>query len=44
MVHLDDCEIERLAECAASVVHCPESNLKLGSGFCPVQELLDRGH
>jgi 5-methylthioadenosine/S-adenosylhomocysteine deaminase len=43
MVHLDDGEIERLAECAASVVHCPESNLKLGNGFCPAQQLLNAG-
>lgn len=25
------------------VVHCPESNLKLASGFCPVSELMDAG-
>ena len=25
------------------VVHCPESNLKLASGFCPVAELMDAG-
>jgi 5-methylthioadenosine/S-adenosylhomocysteine deaminase len=43
MVHIDDGEIARMAECAASVVHCPESNLKLASGFCPVQRLLDAG-
>ena len=24
-------------------MHCPESNLKLASGFCPVSELLQRG-
>jgi 5-methylthioadenosine/S-adenosylhomocysteine deaminase len=24
-------------------VHCPESNLKLASGFCPVSELLGHG-
>jgi 5-methylthioadenosine/S-adenosylhomocysteine deaminase len=24
-------------------VHCPESNLKLASGFCPTQKLLDAG-
>lgn len=27
----------------AAVVHCPESNLKLGGGVCPVAELLGRG-
>jgi 5-methylthioadenosine/S-adenosylhomocysteine deaminase len=43
MVHIDDGEIARMAECAASVVHCPKSNLKLASGFCPVQRLLDAG-
>jgi 5-methylthioadenosine/S-adenosylhomocysteine deaminase len=25
------------------VVHCPESNLKLASGFCPVADLIDAG-
>ena len=43
MVHIDEGEIARMAECAASVVHCPESNLKLASGFCPVQRLMDAG-
>ncbi len=36
-------DIALLAECGASVVHCPESNLKLASGFCPVAELLAAG-
>ena len=36
-------EIARLAEAGASVVHCPESNLKLASGFCPVHALLNAG-
>ena len=43
MTRLEDSEIEQLAEAGASVVHCPESNLKLASGFCPVQKLLDAG-
>ena len=33
-------EIERVAEAGVTVVHCPQSNLKLASGFCPTQELL----
>jgi len=36
-------EIEKLARAGAHVLHCPESNLKLGSGFCPVRELLAAG-
>lgn len=36
-------EMKRLARFGVSVVHCPESNLKLASGFCPVDQLL-RNH
>jgi 5-methylthioadenosine/S-adenosylhomocysteine deaminase len=43
MTQLDAPEITRLAEAGASVVHCPESNLKLASGFCPVHRLLTAG-
>ena len=43
MTQLEDAEIARLADVGASVVHCPESNLKLASGFCPVAKLLDAG-
>jgi 5-methylthioadenosine/S-adenosylhomocysteine deaminase len=43
MTQLEDDEIERLAETGSHVVHCPESNLKLASGFCPVARLLDAG-
>ena len=39
MTALNDLELERLAETGVHVVHCPESNLKLASGFCPVQRL-----
>jgi 5-methylthioadenosine/S-adenosylhomocysteine deaminase len=39
--HLTPDEIETLATAGASVVHCPRSNLKLASGFCPVARLLD---
>jgi len=40
---LEDDEISLLAECGASVVHCPESNLKLASGFCRSAALLEAG-
>ena len=43
MTELEEGEIDRLAECGAHVVHCPESNLKLASGFCPVAKLLAAG-
>ena len=43
MTQLDDHEIEAYAAHGGHVVHCPESNLKLASGFCPVQRLLDAG-
>jgi 5-methylthioadenosine/S-adenosylhomocysteine deaminase len=43
MTQLKEDEITRLAEAGASVVHCPESNLKLASGFCPVQALIKAG-
>lgn len=40
---LTDEEIALLAQQGAHVVHCPESNLKLASGFCPVDKLLKAG-
>ena len=43
MTQLTDEEIELIADCGASVVHCPESNLKLASGFCPVAKLWAAG-
>jgi len=43
MTQLTDQEIDLVAQCGTSVVHCPESNLKLASGFCPVQRLMDAG-
>lgn len=43
MTQIDDEDIEILQKTGTTVVHCPESNLKLASGFCPVQRLLDAG-
>jgi Cytosine deaminase and related metal-dependent hydrolases len=39
MTQLEQDEIELIADHGVHVVHCPESNLKLASGFCPVHEL-----
>jgi len=39
MTSLNELEIERIAETGVHIVHCPESNLKLASGFCPVDTL-----
>lgn len=36
-------EIAQLAEAGAHVLHCPESNMKLASGACPVSELSSAG-
>ena len=41
MTQLIEDEIHMLADSGASVVHCPASNLKLASGFCPTANLLD---
>lgn len=43
MTQLDSFEIERIAEAGVNVVHCPESNLKLASGICPLGELIEKG-
>jgi 5-methylthioadenosine/S-adenosylhomocysteine deaminase len=42
-VHLSDEEIDTLEKTRTNVVHCPSSNLKLGSGIAPIAGLLDRG-
>jgi len=42
MTQLRDDEIEMLALNGVHVAHCPESNMKLASGFCPVGKLKAR--
>ena len=39
MTQINEHDIEILQKTGASVVHCPESNLKLASGFCPIAKL-----
>ncbi len=43
MTQLTDAEIADCARHGVTVAHCPESNLKLASGFCPVDKLLKAG-
>lgn len=43
MTQLTEAEIHLCAERGVSVVHCPESNLKLASGFSPVCAMLKAG-
>jgi 5-methylthioadenosine/S-adenosylhomocysteine deaminase len=43
MTQIDDDDLALLVEHNCSVIHCPESNLKLASGFCPVERLWQAG-
>ena len=43
MTQLNAEEIAQLAAAQANVLHCPESNLKLASGFCPTAALSAAG-
>jgi 5-methylthioadenosine/S-adenosylhomocysteine deaminase len=42
-VHIDEGEMRTLLHAGAGVSHNPSSNLKLASGFAPVQKMLDAG-
>ena len=40
---LSDADIDSLTKAGSHIVHCPESNLKLASGFCEVAKLSKAG-
>jgi 5-methylthioadenosine/S-adenosylhomocysteine deaminase len=42
-VRVTEDEIDLLRRRGVTVVHCPKSNLKLGSGIAPVREMLEAG-
>jgi len=42
-IHLTVDEIDLLQRTRTNVVHCPSSNLKLGSGIAPIVQLLEKG-
>lgn len=41
MTQLNEREIELLQKSSAHVIHCPQANLKLGSGLCPSAKLMN---
>ena len=43
MTQISDDDLAMLVESNSSVIHCPESNLNLASGFCPVERLWQAG-
>jgi len=43
MTQLSAEDIDRVAQAGAHVIHCPQSNLKLASGFCPLSALQQAG-
>jgi len=43
MTQINDEDLALLIKHDCRIIHCPESNLKLASGFCPVQKLWDAG-
>ncbi len=43
MTQLNEAEIQLIAQNGCSILHCPESNLKLANGFTPVARLQECG-
>ncbi|MEM7207145.1 MAG: TRZ/ATZ family hydrolase [Pseudomonadota bacterium] len=43
MTQLEEDEIARVAEAGTHILHCPEANMKLANGFCPIKSLLEAG-
>ncbi|MGY2189159.1 TRZ/ATZ family hydrolase [Pseudomonas sp. SDO5591_S426] len=43
MTQISEEDLALLVESNTHVIHCPESNLKLASGFCPVERLWQAG-
>jgi guanine deaminase len=42
-IHLSEDELSLVKARGCSISHCPASNTSLGSGLCPVRDLLDAG-
>lgn len=42
-IHFEDSELDALEAIGIGVAHCPNANMRLGSGICRVPELVERG-
>jgi cytosine/adenosine deaminase-related metal-dependent hydrolase len=42
-IHFNDDEMKILQETGTTIAHCPNSNMRLGSGICRVKEMLEMG-
>src|SRR5947209_13319577 len=42
-IHLNDAEVDRIAEGKTGIAHCPSSNMRLGAGACRVEDLVRAG-
>ena len=42
-IHLNDGEVDRVAESKTGIAHCPSSNMRLGAGACRVEDLVKAG-
>lgn len=42
-IHVNNDEIQRMAETGTGVSHCPTSNMRLGSGIARIKEMMDAG-
>ena len=41
-IHFNDSELEILKETKSHIVHCPSSNMRLGSGICKVVQMIEK--
>ncbi len=42
-IHLNNAEVDRVAETKTGIAHCPSSNMRLGAGACRVADLVRAG-